>query len=346
MKESESISDYFSRVLTVVNQMKSNGEEVSDVRVIEKVLRSLDSKFDYKVVAIEEAKDIDEMTIDELMGSLQAHEEKMLKKEPIEQALQSKLSFKDNNGRYMRSERGLGKGCGRGFLYGQGRGRGQQREESQKYERLYETRNSSGRGRGRVTPRYGKSNVKCYNCQKFGHYASECHASENQVEEKANFVEDKGNVDEPTLLLAHKGDVNCEDNLWYLDSGASYHMCGNKNLFVDLDEKVIGKVSFGDSSGVPIKGKGNILIRLKNGDHNFISSVYYVPSMKNNILSLGQQMEKGYSITMKDRFLNLRDSNDKLIAKVPMTKNHMFILKIQNDVAKCLKACVGDSSWL
>ena len=231
-------------------------------------------------------------------------------------------------------------------MHGQGRGRVQQREENQKNERMYETRNSRGRGRGRYISRYEKSSIECYNCQKFGHYASECHTSQNQVEEKSNLTQDKGNIDEPTLLLEHKGEKSCEDNLWYLDSGASYHMCGNKKLFVDLDKNMNGKVTFGNSSGVSVKGKGNILIRLKNGDHNFISSVYYVPNMKNNILSLGQLMEKVYTIIMKDGFLNLRDSCDNLIAKVPMTKNRMFIIKIQSDVAKCLKAFVGDSSWL
>ena len=37
----------------------------------------------------------------------------------------------------------------------------------------------------------------------------------------------------------------------------------------------MGKSLFGDSSGVPIKDKGNNLTRLKNGDQDFISSVYY-----------------------------------------------------------------------
>ena len=76
MKASESISDYFTRVVTVSNELKRNGEELKKVRIIEKI----DLKFDHIIVTIEETRDLKDMTIEQLQGMLQAYEEKLTKK--------------------------------------------------------------------------------------------------------------------------------------------------------------------------------------------------------------------------------------------------------------------------
>lgn len=41
MKDDEGVTEYFGRVMTVSNEMRNLGEEMTDVKVVEKILRSL-----------------------------------------------------------------------------------------------------------------------------------------------------------------------------------------------------------------------------------------------------------------------------------------------------------------
>ncbi|KAJ4788299.1 polyprotein [Rhynchospora pubera] len=335
MKETEGVSEYITRVQTVVNQLKRNGEPLSDVRVVEKILRSLTNEFENVVCAIEESKDLNEMTIDELSGSLEAHEQRKKKKkqEVLEEALQAKVTLKEE--RPTSSDRGRGRGRSRGRGRGRGgRGRGQQDNRDEK-----EQQGSFGNGKGRG--REGnKSHIQCYSCKRYGHYAYECHDKKEENEKRDEKVGDG------VVLLASKEATPNQETVWYLDTGASNHMCGYKHMFTEMQEVVDGHVSFGDASKVKVEGQGKVLIQLKNGSDTFITNVYYVPDMKSNILSLGQLLELGYTVVMKDRTLYLRDKNDRLIAQVEMTKNRMFKLNLVNVQAKCLKACVVDKAWL
>ena len=76
MKKDESITDYFVRVMIISNKMRSNGENMPNKKIVEKIMRTLTEKFTYVVVSIEESKDTDNMSIDELQSSLVVHEQK------------------------------------------------------------------------------------------------------------------------------------------------------------------------------------------------------------------------------------------------------------------------------
>nr|GEY59584.1 hypothetical protein [Tanacetum cinerariifolium] len=170
LQMNESIPEYFGKVLTVANQMRSNGESMPDVKIVEKILRTLTEKYMFVVVSIEESKYIDTMTIKELQSTLLVHEHKFKRPERDEEhAL--KVNYDD---------------CGN-F---QGRGRGRS--------------NSGRRGRGHGRTSFNKDTVECFKCHKLGHFQWEC-----PTRKEANYAEADGDeemmliaqVDEDNMFM-------------------------------------------------------------------------------------------------------------------------------------------------
>lgn len=54
MKSNEAVQDFISKVMTIVNQIKTYGDFIKNHTVVAKVLRSLTPKFYHVVAAIEE----------------------------------------------------------------------------------------------------------------------------------------------------------------------------------------------------------------------------------------------------------------------------------------------------
>jgi hypothetical protein len=162
----------------------------------------------------------------------------------------------------------------------------------------------------------------CHNCGKLGHWARDYRQS-RCGQANITLVE----VEEEALLLAHTsielslaalaatallhldeskaraflGDGSSKDMIegWCLDTGTTHHMTGRRDFFTELDFSVRGSVKFGDASCVEIKGAGSIVFTAASGEHRLLTRVYYIPALRNSIISLGQLDENGSRVEVK-----------------------------------------------
>jgi len=144
-------------------------------------------------------------------------------------------------------------------------------------------------------------------------------ASSTGSESTLYLVEEKAQVN-----LAQEGDA--KEGVWYLDSGATNHMTGDRTAFAELDSSIVGTVKFGDGSKVDICGQGTVLFVCKSGEHRAITGVYYIPRLNTHIISLGQFDENGCQVLIEDGLLRVRDAQRKLVIKVQREANPMYKL--------------------
>ena len=81
---------------------------------------------------------------------------------------------------------------------------------------------------------------------------------------------------------------------WLIDSGASYHMAKNKDMFSSLNDYNTKKIYVGDDRSLSVVGSGTI--HLENGQFN---DVLCVPTLSCNLLSVYQLTHSGEGKTVE-----------------------------------------------
>ncbi|KAA3472867.1 pleiotropic drug resistance protein 3-like [Gossypium australe] len=128
---------------------------------------------------------------------------------------------------------------------------------------------------------------------------------------------------------------------WLIDSGCTHHMAFNKVMFKELDTSSVSKVRIGNCEFIEAKSKGKAVICTQSGNKT-ISEVLFVPDIDQNLLGVGQLLEKGYSLIFENKTCVIKDPSDQVLVAVAMHDRY-FILDVNRLEAKAHIALVDES---
>jgi hypothetical protein len=148
-----------------------------------------------------------------------------------------------------------------------------------------------------------------------GHIAKNCLARREECKKRnnkrhhAHAVEDdepptkmiKEKIEDYVLFSALSRSVSPGEDTWLIDSGASKHMIGQRDILSSLTEKNYPqKVILGDDYQYPIKGVGKSTYKLDLGIPMKMKDVPYVPGLTKNFLSISALDKKGFRVAFID----------------------------------------------
>ncbi|KAF3618246.1 hypothetical protein FXO38_33544 [Capsicum annuum] len=124
-----------------------------------------------------------------------------------------------------------------------------------------------------------------------------------------------------------------DENIWFVDSGCTQHMTSKQEYFTKL-ESAKGSVKLIDKTTLEIVGKGTVAIEAPKGT-KFIQDVLLVPDLDQNLLSVGQMLEKDYMLLFKDKKCIVSDSSDQEVITVEMIKRSFPLCWNSNSEQVC-----------
>ena len=89
-------------------------------------------------------------------------------------------------------------------------------------------------------------------------------------------------------------------SVWYLDSGVSFHMTGDKELFSDLEKDLQMHIEMGNDCRYSATGIGTITFKKDSGKPFLLKYVMHVPGLNKNLVSVTMLEDIGYDIVFSE----------------------------------------------
>ncbi|XP_052627826.1 uncharacterized protein LOC128134292 [Lactuca sativa] len=136
------------------------------------------------------------------------------------------------------------------------------------------------------------------------------------------------------------------DDSWYIDSGCSKHMTGNRNYLRDFKPIQTNQdVTFGNNMKAKIKGYGNIT----NGNFT-IKKVAFVDDLKHNLISVSQLCDNNLEVLFTKQRSLIMDAKTKDVIVDSNRAGNMYPLDMDLIYGKpdicLLSKAPADISWL
>lgn len=161
---------------------------------------------------------------------------------------------------------------------------------------------------------------RCYSCNGFGHIAKYCRKSKKTQDkrESSNFV------------AAFSATLGGNTSKWYIDSGASMHMCSNKKWMHDVREPSVKYITVANSEPLSVEAEGNVSINISKDNKILVRNVLFVPGLAANLISVSTIAKSGFRAAFHAKGCDIIDKNGKLICSATLF-DKLYVLNTHSD---------------
>ncbi|GLT33021.1 hypothetical protein SLA2020_076440 [Shorea laevis] len=159
-----------------------------------------------------------------------------------------------------------------------------------------------------------KKNQPCFHCGKKGHFIKDCKFRKNarnfgssinvETSNNANLIEHEliAMVSEMQIgMVTELNMANLTKSMdWWLDSGATVHVCNNKAQFKSYEDlKEPEEVLMGNNVTAKVLSKGTVELKFTSSHKLTLVNVFHVPDITKNLVSINLLYKRGLRVILE-----------------------------------------------